>query len=172
MKGRAISTQPRFRPSFPSCARPTIPASTRRVNGTSLRKSRPQARASPAAGAAFFPACADDLEVRCGASCAATFSLCHERRSDRALVRSLPPCGGGLGRGVSHWRWMSRIPPSPPLPHKGGESRPLSRRGSASRPRLFLANRSAARYQVRTVQAVAFAGLARRNSSVGRARHS
>jgi ribosomal protein L11 methyltransferase len=39
--------------------------------------------------------------------------------------RSLPPCGGGTGRGVTA-NSESAVPPSPPLPRKGGGSRPSS----------------------------------------------
>ena len=38
-----------------------------------------------------------------------------------ALRYSLPPCGGGLGRGVRCLRVVCRIPPSLSLPLKGGE---------------------------------------------------
>ena len=40
-----------------------------------------------------------------------------------APQRSLPPCGGGTGRGVTA-NFESATPPSPPLPRKGGGSRP------------------------------------------------
>ncbi|WP_027533920.1 error-prone DNA polymerase [Bradyrhizobium sp. WSM3983] len=45
----------------------------------------------------------------------------HER------VGSLPPCGGGLGRGVSRTSGGRGLPLSPTLPHKGGESPTTSR---------------------------------------------
>src|SRR6476646_10327926 len=50
-------------------------------------------------------------------------------------LRSLPPCGGGLGRGVNRAHQTRGLPPSPPLPHKGGESRPHMRRMCPSQPR-------------------------------------
>ena len=40
--------------------------------------------------------------------------------SKQAPTVSLPPCGGGLGRGVSHRLRSPRLPPSLALPHKGG----------------------------------------------------
>src|SRR5436305_627035 len=43
----------------------------------------------------------------------------------------LPPCGGGLGRGVPG-RLAGRRPPTPALPHGGG-------RGPERRPRPFAA---------------------------------
>lgn len=45
----------------------------------------------------------------------------HER------IGSLPPCGGGLGRGVSRTGGGRGLPLSPTLPHKGGESPTTSR---------------------------------------------
>ncbi len=42
-------------------------------------------------------------------------------------VCSPPPCGGGVGGGGRSWRRplaQQQGPPSPPLPHKGGGSRP------------------------------------------------
>ncbi|QPF86935.1 error-prone DNA polymerase [Bradyrhizobium genosp. L] len=45
----------------------------------------------------------------------------HER------LGSLPPCGGGVGRGVSRTGGGRGLPLSPTLPRKGGESPPTSR---------------------------------------------
>lgn len=45
----------------------------------------------------------------------------HER------MGSLPPCGGGVGRGVSRTGGGRGLPLSPTLPHKGGESPTTSR---------------------------------------------
>ncbi|WP_298241703.1 error-prone DNA polymerase [uncultured Bradyrhizobium sp.] len=45
----------------------------------------------------------------------------HER------MGSLPPCGGGVGRGVSRTDGGRGLPLSPTLPHKGGESPTTSR---------------------------------------------
>ena len=38
-----------------------------------------------------------------------------------STARSLPPCGGGLGRGVSRTFGACLLPPSLSLPLKGGE---------------------------------------------------
>jgi hypothetical protein len=83
------------------------------------------------------------------------FDLVELRRagcsSQRRKVRSLPPCGGGLGRGVATTA-VRVATPSPALPHKGGESRPPMRQqhcaasippscpgstGASSTPRLL-----------------------------------
>jgi ribosomal protein L11 methyltransferase len=57
--------------------------------------------------------------------------------------RSLPPCGGGTGRGVRQ-KLSSEPPLSPPLPRKGGGSRPSS-------PQRQCPLAPAARIQTRTV---------------------
>src|ERR1700730_1268188 len=49
----------------------------------------------------------------------------------RNRPRSLPPCGGGLGRGVAATA-VRVATPSPALPRKGGESRPSARRARAA----------------------------------------
>src|SRR5207253_557112 len=51
----------------------------------------------------------------------------REAGSDAAPLRSLPPCGGGTGRGIGSC-FQSRLnPPTPTLPHKGGGSAPSER---------------------------------------------
>jgi ribosomal protein L11 methyltransferase len=57
--------------------------------------------------------------------------------------RSLPPCGGGTGRGVQQIL-SAEPPPSPPLPRKGGGSKPSS-------PQRQCPLAPAARSQTRTV---------------------
>src|SRR6185312_8088173 len=44
-------------------------------------------------------------------------------------LRSLPPCGGGTGRGVPHERSVRVAPPSPTLPRKGEGSALPARQG-------------------------------------------
>jgi hypothetical protein len=45
-------------------------------------------------------------------------------------IHSLPPCGGGLGMGVSRKRRSSRYPPSPTLPRKGERAHRVRRHGN------------------------------------------
>src|SRR5258705_5856892 len=52
----------------------------------------------------------------------------HEKKWRGRALRSLPPCGGGLGRGVPHERSACLARPSPTLPRKGGGIAPLARR--------------------------------------------
>ncbi|OPY97738.1 error-prone DNA polymerase [Bradyrhizobium sacchari] len=58
----------------------------------------------------------------------------HER------MGSLPPCGGGLGRGVRRTGGGRGLPLSPTLPHKGGES-PTTSRAALSAVELDWADR-------------------------------
>lgn len=64
-----------------------------------------------------------DQALRCKRNADVQESGKHER------VGSLPPCGGGLGRGVSRTGGGRGLPLSPTLPHKGGESPTTSRAG-------------------------------------------